>query len=74
MYIGYWCAVAGYLWYQIWREGRLALRWNGNTVWESQRAIRMREAKQLKLQNRLQASQVVADEKVAQPGPSSLPN
>lgn len=74
MYIGYWFAVAGYLWYQIWREGRLALRWNGNTVWESQRAIRMREAKQLKLQNRLQASQVVADEKVAQPGPSSLPN
>ncbi|GAK62571.1 high-affinity iron permease CaFTR1 [Moesziomyces antarcticus] len=74
MYIGYWFAVAGYLWYQIWREGRLALRWNGNTVWESQRAIRMREAKQLKLQNRLQASQVVTDEKVAQPGPSSLPH
>lgn len=84
MYIGYWFAVAGYLWYQIWKEGRLALRLGGNTYWESKRAMQVREIKQQKWQERQQRafdqnqqqqqSHLAGDEeKVSSPGPSSLP-
>lgn len=46
MYVGYWIAVSTYLWYCIWKEGRLRLSWRGRTVWESARARRMSKAKQ----------------------------
>lgn len=52
MYIGYWFAVAGYLWYQIWSEGRLALRFGGKTYWESNRSIQARQRKQEKAHQR----------------------
>ena len=80
-YIGYWLVVAGYLWYQIWKEGRLALRVGGKTYWESKRAVQAREMKQMKAQRAQQRalqqpheSSFSNDEKVAQPGPSVLPN
>lgn len=86
-YLGYWFVVAGYLWYQIWKEGRLALRFGGKTYWESERAVQVRQIKQQKAHQRLQAaseqqepqqqqqqeSSFANDVKVAQAGPSSLP-
>ena len=54
MYIGYWFAVAGYLWYQIWKEGRLALRVGGKTYWESKRAVEVRQRRALRIQQRQQ--------------------
>ncbi|PWZ02945.1 high affinity iron permease, partial [Testicularia cyperi] len=54
MYVGYWLAVAGYLWFQIYREGRLALRFRGKTYWQSKRAIRVQEAKLRKAERRQQ--------------------
>lgn len=83
MYIGYWFAVAGYLWYQIWKEGRLALKVGGKTYWESQRAVQVRERKALRIrqrQERLAANLQSNDasfegsEKQAQAGPSRLSN
>lgn len=80
MYVGYWFVVAGYLWYQIWREGRLALRFEGKTYWESKRAAEKREARQLRAEQRqqraleqAQSSSFGTDEKVSQAGPSSQP-
>jgi len=81
MYVGYWCVVAGYLWYQIWKEGRLALTWKGQTYWESKRAVEVREKKQIKAEERrqralqqAQESSLASDEKAPQAGPSCLPN
>lgn len=82
MYVGYWFVVAGYLWYQIWREGRLALRWGGETYWESKRAVEVREKRQAREQARQQSAiehaqqaSYGSDEKIsAHAGPSSLPN
>ncbi|SAM72504.1 probable high-affinity iron permease [Ustilago bromivora] len=78
MYVGYWFVVAGYLWYQIWREGRLALRFRGKTYWQSKRAAEKSEARQLKAEQREQRALQQArqssfgnDEKLAQAGPSS---
>lgn len=79
MYVGYWMVVAGYLWYQIWREGRLALRWKGETYWESKRAVQVRERRLAKAEQRQQRAvreQSESSEKMtmAQAGPSSLSN
>ncbi|CDS00683.1 probable Fer2-High-affinity iron permease [Sporisorium scitamineum] len=77
MYVVYWLAVAGYLWYQIWREGRLALRVGGKTYWESKRAVQVRENRQIKAQQRQQRAaalqqQQSLSEKQPQAGPSTL--
>ncbi|SPO19748.1 probable high-affinity iron permease [Ustilago trichophora] len=84
MYVGYWFVVAGYLWYQIWKEGRLAVRFGGKTYWESNRAVEMREAKLRKAEQRQQRAieqqqqqqqpAFAADVKVPQAGPSSSRN
>ncbi|EST09737.1 Iron permease FTR1 [Kalmanozyma brasiliensis GHG001] len=77
MYVGYWVVVAGYLWWQIWREGRLVARWNGRTYWESKRAVQVRERKERRAEARQQRQlqdESVSEEKVHQPqaGPSTL--
>lgn len=73
MYVGYWLAVAGYLWYQIWREGRLALIVGGKTYWESKRAVEVREKKQIRAHQRQQrlAAPQQQDTKQAEAGPST---
>ncbi|CBQ67496.1 probable Fer2-High-affinity iron permease [Sporisorium reilianum SRZ2] len=78
MYVGYWLAVAGYLWYQMWREGRLALRMGGKTYWESARAVQVREKKTARAQLRQQRAALhqqdvsSESEKEPQAGPSTL--
>lgn len=78
MYVAYWLVVAGYLWWQMWREGRLALRCNGSTYWESKRAVQVRERRQRRAEARQhsqsQAGESVGEEKMHQPhaGPSTL--
>ncbi|KAJ9477084.1 Iron transporter FTH1 [Pseudozyma hubeiensis] len=78
MYVGYWVVVAGYLWYQIWKEGRLALRWSGKTYWESKRSVDVRQRKQEREHRRQvreqESEQSEEDKRVQSPqaGPSTL--